>query len=285
MLWLILSAQALAGDCPSDLDGDHHVGNSDLNVLLSDWGGRGSADLDGSGRVDGADLSLLLVDWGSCPQDDWRCGDLMIDDRDDHAYETRLYGTICWMTENLDHGEQVDGSAPGSLATDDGVIQKFCFDDDAAACESDGALYSWEEATAFEGSSTSAPSDIQGACPTGWHLPSDAEYLALERTLGMRERDVQAFEAWRGSPVGADMKVGGASGFEGILVGWRDAATGTYKNHGFYAGYWTATEALELPGEAVDRGLLDPKSTVGRFAYDLEAGLSVRCVSDTVEDD
>jgi uncharacterized protein (TIGR02145 family) len=288
MLWLMLTAHALAADCPADLDRNGAVDSVDMNLLLAQWGSSGDGDLDDTGSVNGADLSILLAEWGTCPPDAFVCGDQLVDERDGHVYETALFGVSCWMTENLDHGTRIDGDRPGGLATNDGVVQKFCFDDDPANCALDGALYSWSEATGFEGSSTSVPSDVQGACPSGWHLPSDAEYQLLEGFLGMDSQDVDTMEAWRGSPVGTDMKAGGSSGFEGLLVGWRDAETGTYNNPGFYGGFWTSTAVATLQtdaSEAIDRGLLDPYTTVGRFAYDLRAGLSVRCVSDDIIDD
>lgn len=52
--------------CVGDLDGDGQVDGADLGILLSQWGGTGSADLDGSGEVDGADLGALLAAWGPC---------------------------------------------------------------------------------------------------------------------------------------------------------------------------------------------------------------------------
>lgn len=54
-----------AGDCgPSgDLDGDGLVNGSDLGLLVSQWGGPGTADLDGDGEVTGSDLGLLMVQW------------------------------------------------------------------------------------------------------------------------------------------------------------------------------------------------------------------------------
>ena len=289
MVWILLTAHALAADCPADLNGDATVDSMDLQALLAEWGGAGDADFDDSGTVDGRDLSQLLASWGSCPDDeDFVCGDLFVDPRDDRSYTTQVYGVACWMTENLDYGERIDGDTPGGLAKNDGVVQKFCFDDDESYCDTDGALYSWSEATGFEGSSNGVPSGVQGACPDGWHLPSDAEYQELERMLGMDESDVERMESWRGSPIGTDMKEGGSSGFEGVLGGWRDAETGTYKNYGFYGGFWTSTAVATFQTdavEAIDRGLLDPYSSVGRFAYDLRAGLAVRCVSDTLVND
>lgn len=288
MIWLMLTAHAFAADCPADLTGDDMVDTIDMSLLLADWGGSGDADLDESGRVDGADLSILLAVWGACPEEVFACGDLLVDDRDGNAYTTKLYGATCWMTENLDHGTRIDGDTPGGLATDDGVVQKFCFDDDPDACVNHGALYSWSEATAFEGSSNTVPSNLQGACPDGWHLPSDAEYQVLEGHLGMSEADVQAMESWRGAPLGTQMKAGGSTGFEGLLVGWRDAVDGTYNNRNFYGGFWSATAVATVKtgsAEAINRGLLAPYQTVGRFAYDLRAGLAIRCVGNILEDD
>ncbi len=49
---------------PGDINNDGSVNGADLAMLLSQWGGPGSADLNSSGGVDGADLSILLSNWG-----------------------------------------------------------------------------------------------------------------------------------------------------------------------------------------------------------------------------
>ena len=48
---------------PGDINGDGVVDSTDLGILLSQWGGPGSADLDASGTVDSADLGILLAGW------------------------------------------------------------------------------------------------------------------------------------------------------------------------------------------------------------------------------
>ena len=48
---------------PSDLNGDGVVDAADLAILLSQWGGAGSADLDGNGDVGASDLAILLNAW------------------------------------------------------------------------------------------------------------------------------------------------------------------------------------------------------------------------------
>jgi hypothetical protein len=56
--------------CPGDLDGDYDTDQSDLGILLADWGcvGGGCAgDLDGDGDTDQGDLGILLADWGCQP--------------------------------------------------------------------------------------------------------------------------------------------------------------------------------------------------------------------------
>lgn len=55
-----------ASPCPADLDLNGQVTGSDLGVLLSQWGGAGSADFDESGTVGGEDLGALLSAWGLC---------------------------------------------------------------------------------------------------------------------------------------------------------------------------------------------------------------------------
>jgi len=53
--------------CVGDLDGDGRTGQSDLGILLGDWGCTGGGcvgDLDGDGGTGQPDLGILLADWG-----------------------------------------------------------------------------------------------------------------------------------------------------------------------------------------------------------------------------
>ncbi|MDG2292400.1 MAG: S8 family serine peptidase, partial [Phycisphaerales bacterium] len=54
-------------ECPADITGDGTVDVQDLLVVLSDWGGSGSADITGDGIVDVMDLLGVVAEWGSCP--------------------------------------------------------------------------------------------------------------------------------------------------------------------------------------------------------------------------
>ena len=116
----------------------------------------------------GADVSDVT---GDAPA--FACGDTLVDSRDGHAYATVLIGTQCWMAQNLDVGTMITGD---TAMTDDGVIEKHCYDDDPANCAARGALYQWDEMMDYDPSDAGNPSTTRGICPTGWHVPSDEEF-------------------------------------------------------------------------------------------------------------
>jgi len=100
---------------------------------------------------------------------------VLSDPRDGHTYRTVAIGRQTWMAENLNH------ETPDS----------WCYDDDPAHCAACGRLYTWEAA--------------RTACPAGWHLPSEAEWFALERHLGMTDEEVLIFYD-RGEGQGTKLK-------------------------------------------------------------------------------
>ncbi|MDR0517676.1 MAG: fibrobacter succinogenes major paralogous domain-containing protein [Fibromonadaceae bacterium] len=85
------------------------------------------------------------------------------------AYKTVVIGNQTWMAENLNFN--ADGSR--------------CYGDDEGNCEIYGRLYDWATAMGLEASCNSSvcSSKIQpkhqGVCPSGWHIPSGAEWQAL----------------------------------------------------------------------------------------------------------
>ena len=270
---------AALADCPADQDSNGRVDGLDLGIVLGAWGSSGPmGDVDSSGLVDILDLLGVLNGWGDCPADAFVCGDFLVDTRDGQSYATVGIGLHCWMADNLNYGAFTASTRPGSVAADDGIAQRTCYDNDPANCALYGGLYEWDEVMNFAASSNSDPSGVQGICPDGWEVPSDAAYQDLERSLGMAPWEVDLLDDWRGAPVGARIKDGGGSGFDGLLSGWRDFETGTFNDIGFYGGLWTSRASTEDPTESYNRGLLAPWDTVGRYRYDARAGLGLRCV-------
>jgi len=84
-------------------------------------------------------------------------------------YRGVLIGDQCWMQDNLNAGIANDP------VNNDGIIQKFCYNNQPANCRLYGGLYLWREA--MQGSTVEG---IRGACPEGWHVPTDLEFNILE---------------------------------------------------------------------------------------------------------
>ena len=105
------------------------------------------------------------------------CGTSLYDSRDGQSYRTVLIGNQCWMRDNLNYGS-FTYSFYGQ--TNNGIVEKFCYNEDPSYCSTLGGLYIWNELmnyTTIQGA--------QGICPSGWHVPSDQEYKIMEVYLGM----------------------------------------------------------------------------------------------------
>ena len=95
-----------------------------------------------------------------------------------------------------------------------------------------GYLYSYEAAVA--------------AVPEGWRLPTDEDWKALEKALGMSDGDLDRVEEWRGENEGLLLKEGtDGIGFNvkmggGMLYGTLGYGS-RFQNEGSYAYFWTNT--------------------------------------------
>ena len=91
------------------------------------------------------------------------------------TYNTVQIGTQCWMKENLNIGTRINGI---QNPTNDGVIEKYCYGDIESNCDVYGGLYQWNEMMLYI-----STQGAQGICPSGWHVPSDAEWCQLTTCL------------------------------------------------------------------------------------------------------
>ena len=97
-----------------------------------------------------------------------------VTDRNSNSYATVQIGTQCWMAKNLRStiypgGGSITSYIPG---TDEG----------ASLSSNYGRLYTFE--ASMNGSEkVDNVTNIQGICPSGWHLPSVAEYNTLKSYL------------------------------------------------------------------------------------------------------
>lgn len=96
------------------------------------------------------------------------CADSFVDARDNTTYQQVCIGSQTWMAENLKF------NAPGSL----------CYAYLATNCVTYGRWYTHAQALAGATGSITNPSNVRGICPTGWHVPSNAEWIMLLDRFG-----------------------------------------------------------------------------------------------------
>ncbi|MCL2101916.1 MAG: hypothetical protein FWH22_09430, partial [Fibromonadales bacterium] len=129
-----------------------------------------------------------------------------MDNRDDQIYKWVIIGSQVWMAENLNY------NASGSL----------CHDNSTSNCDTYGRLYNWNTAMSNAASSNATPSGVQGVCPQGWHLPSDAEWGILVKYVDPNWTS----DSWDGNVSGTKLKANSSL--------WLFGGAGT-DDHGFSA--------------------------------------------------
>ncbi|PIS29553.1 MAG: hypothetical protein COT43_03570 [Candidatus Marinimicrobia bacterium CG08_land_8_20_14_0_20_45_22] len=195
-----------------------------------------------------------------------------VTDIDGNVYQTVKIGNQWWMAENLKvthyrNGEAIpnitDNTAWSNLST--GALCDY--NNDVNNVVTYGRLYNWY-----------AVNDSRNIAPTGWHVPTDAEWTILTNYLGgesvaggkMKETGTTH---WYGPNTGATNE----SGFLALPGGYR-YYSGTYYGVGDYGYWWSATESDSYG--AWSRNLGCSGSGVDRGSNGKRSGFSVRCVGD-----
>ena len=121
-------------------------------------------------------------------------------DYDGNEYQIVQIGDQEWMAENLKVTHYADGT---TIPLVEGTVEwteldtdgkAYCwYENNTSLKDTYGALYTWP--AAMKGAVNSG---VQGVCPDGWHMPSEAEWKVLEMTLGMSQSDVESI-GWRGT--------------------------------------------------------------------------------------
>jgi len=167
------------------------------------------------------------------PSDTWGCGQVFEDTRDGKTYMTVQIGTKCWFAQNLNIGTRIDGSVD---QTNNGVREKYCYNNLESNCNIYGGLYQWDEMMQYM-----ATPGVKGLCPDGWHIPTDAEYETLESNLGVTVAGGKMKETgtlhWSSPNTGAT----NSSGFT-ALPGGRRPPSGVFDNLSINAYFWSSTE-------------------------------------------
>ena len=120
-----------------------------------------------------------VVDAGySCP------GAATVTDYDNNTYNTVQIGNQCWMKENLRTTHYSDGTSIPMGNSTSNTTAYYYVDNNISNVSTYGYLYNWPAVMGNSSSSSANPSGVQGICPTGWHVPSDAEWIQLSDYVG-----------------------------------------------------------------------------------------------------
>ncbi len=189
------------------------------------------------------------------------CGDV-IDNRDGEVYKTVQIGQQCWLAENLRYLPTVTGpngevniEVPqyyvyGYTSADNSVIDaKETFN-----YQTYGVLYNYLSVSPGGFFDSDTMLNIQGVCPTGWHIPSDADWRDLEMHLGLSEVECGQY-GYRGEDIASmlagncylwndgaleEVDVFGNTGFDALPAGDRSSNGGFY-NIGNLSNFWSSS--------------------------------------------
>ncbi len=196
-----------------------------------------------------------------------------VTDIDGNVYQTVKIGDQWWMAENLKVTRYRNGD-PIPHVTVDSIWKDLTT---GAYCNKEyvidyldtyGCLYNWY-----------AVNDDREIAPTSWHVASDSDWQVLVDFLGgydtaggkLKETGT---EHWSSPNSGATNE----SGFTALPAGYRLGSAGQYSYSGLHAQFWTSTAYDST--SAWYRSLFHNSTLVGQSAYNLDWGLSVRCVKD-----
>ena len=220
-----------------------------------------------------------------------------VTDYDGNVYNTVQIGDQCWMRENLRTTKYADGTPIPAGNDTTSLTEPYYYDNNSSEIPlaRRGYLYNWPAAMHSTASANTTPSGVQGICPTGWHLPSDAEYTLLTDYVGSVSdyqcsgsssniaKALASTYGWNTSTnncaVGNTSSANNATGFSAVPTGY---FRGSFNYVGNYAFFWSSTESESNNRNAYTRLMSHQAAVVGRNASGKDYGRSVRCLCDTI---
>lgn len=208
---------------------------------------------------DQINLQFFKLSINPCP------GAPTVTDKSGNIYPTVQIGDQCWMAKNLNAGQFVRSTVSGidhSNLSDNGIIEKYCLNNDPINCELYGGLYDWDEAMGY-----SQTEGAQGICPDGWHIPTEQDW-----------KDLNSY--YKYGDAGAQLKVGGSSGFDAYFAGDRHAQ-GEFYSFGASGFFWQSSSYIYLYyNEGYIREVAACNGLLAKNHFNKKTGISVRCIKD-----
>ena len=218
-------------------------------------------------------------DYGStdCDDETTETSSDEIADSDGNTYKTLIIGEQEWFAENLKTSKYNDGTTIPNVTNDtqwsNETTGAWChYDNDIDYECTYGKLYNWYAV------------ETGKLCPTGWHVPTDAEWTVLTDYLtanghsGKEGTTLKATSGWNDS-------WDGSSGNGTDNYGWKGLPGGSRKYDGYFNtirndGFWWSSSQYGAD-YAWYSSLSCTSGFVRRYNFSSkEGGLSVRCLRD-----
>jgi uncharacterized protein (TIGR02145 family) len=201
------------------------------------------------------------------PSPPFPCGTATVADIDGNTYNTVLIGSQCWTKENLKVTKYNDGTPiPDETANTAGWAglttgARSNYTGAVSYIATYGYLYNWH-----------AANNVKNICPTGWHIPVNGEWSALQTQLGgntVAGGPMKSTTLWAAPNKDAD----NSSGFSGLPGGFR-VPNGTFRELSYNAFFWSKSN---------DGYIVALIFNSGYFNFNIEnksVGASIRCLRD-----
>lgn len=200
-----------------------------------------------------------------------------VTDIDENVYNTVTIGSQVWMVENFRATKYNDGidipfmNQNSSWAEIDS--HGYCWYDNSISNKSlYGALYNWPTVNS------------EKLCPTGWHIPTDAEWGTLNEYLGGEYVAAEFLKAVGFNWTELTNKANNYSGFSALPGGASGASLGSFSGKGLEGIWWSSKIDYSIgdgAGWNIYWAILE-NNTVQRNGFMSKAGalnfLSVRCI-------
>ena len=195
-----------------------------------------------------------------------------VTDIDGNVYNTVTIGTQVWMVENLKTTKYRDGTSipnvTDNISWSNLTTGAYCdYSNTPSNSATYGKLYNWYAAT-----------NAHNIAPTGWHVPTDADwttlttYLGGEGVAGGKLKETGTTH-WQSPNIGATNE----TGFTALPGGIRNY-NGSFDYIGSHGYWWSATESGAASAWLRFMGF--SYSYVFSYGANKELGFSVRCVRD-----
>lgn len=196
-----------------------------------------------------------------------------VSDVDGNVYQTVSICNKTWTKSNLNvthyrNGDEIpqvtNGAQWAALTTG-----AWCYYANTSSNGTTyGKLYNWY-----------AVNDPRGLAPSGYHIPTDGEWISLTQCVGGVGYGGKLKEAGTLNWLTPNVEATNSSGFTALPAGIRSSYDGTFSYLQRDTVWWSSTQA-GASTDAWTRGLSYATGTVSRNDMLKKYGLSVRCVKD-----